>query len=64
MIGIVRHFKVTYKPENKWMTAKQFNNWVEEYDKAEIQIPIILVTIGNGMYVIVVTNLEQLERPR
>ncbi|EHB68487.1 MULTISPECIES: histidine phosphatase family protein [Paenibacillus] len=38
MIGIVRHFKVTYKPENKWMTAKQFNNWVEEYDKAEIQI--------------------------
>ena len=36
MIGIVRHFKVNFITNRKWMTAKQFNDWVEQYDQAEI----------------------------
>ncbi|WP_256762164.1 histidine phosphatase family protein [Cohnella sp. WQ 127256] len=36
MIGIVRHFKVNFKTNRKWITAKQFNDWVEQYDHAEI----------------------------
>ncbi|TCZ79496.1 histidine phosphatase family protein [Paenibacillus albiflavus] len=36
MIGIVRHFKVNFKTNRKWMTAKQFNDWVDQYDQAEI----------------------------
>ncbi|MCE5173065.1 histidine phosphatase family protein [Paenibacillus profundus] len=36
-IGLVRHYKVTYAPENKWMNATQFNYWVDEYNKSSIQ---------------------------
>lgn len=36
MIGIVRHLKVIFKTNRKWMTAKQFNGWVEQYDQANL----------------------------
>jgi len=36
MIGIVRHFKVNFRSNRRWMTAKQFNQWVAEYDQADI----------------------------
>ncbi|MBG9733310.1 histidine phosphatase family protein [Paenibacillus alvei] len=35
-IGLVRHFKVQYEPETKWMTSAEFNHWVEQYDQAEV----------------------------
>lgn len=39
IIGLIRHFKVAYKPEHKWMTSKEFNQWVEHYDRSEIHSP-------------------------
>jgi Fructose-2,6-bisphosphatase len=36
-IGFVRHYEVMHKPVGKWMTAAQFNDWVEQYDKAELR---------------------------
>ncbi|WP_018758343.1 histidine phosphatase family protein [Paenibacillus terrigena] len=35
-IGLVRHFKVTYRPDSKWMTSEQFNQWVDQYNKSDI----------------------------
>lgn len=37
MIGVVRHFKVNFKTKQYWMTADQFNQWVEQYDQAAIE---------------------------
>lgn len=35
-IGLVRHFKVIYKPKNSWMTSDQFNQWVEDYNNSDV----------------------------
>ncbi|OPA73764.1 phosphoglycerate mutase [Paenibacillus selenitireducens] len=35
-IGLVRHFKVTYTAQNSWMTADQFNQWVEAYNQSDV----------------------------
>ncbi|GGH27160.1 histidine phosphatase family protein [Paenibacillus segetis] len=35
-IGLVRHFKVIYKPEYSWMTSDQFNQWVEDYNNSDV----------------------------
>lgn len=36
-IGLVRHFEVINTPK-KYMTNKDFEKWVEEYDQAEIKL--------------------------
>jgi broad specificity phosphatase PhoE len=46
IIGLVRHFKVTFKPDQKWMTSDQFNQWVEQYDKSDIRST---GNFGNGL---------------
>ena len=38
-VGIIRHFKVKYKPKTKWMNSKQFNEWVETYNNSKNIIP-------------------------
>lgn len=37
-IGIVRHFKVTYKPDSLWMTSDQFSEWVKQYNLSDIAL--------------------------
>ena len=44
-IGIIRHFKVNYKPKLRWMDSEQFDKWIEEYNNSEI---IPLNNIGNN----------------
>jgi broad specificity phosphatase PhoE len=46
-IGMIRHFKVNYKPKAKWMNSKQFNEWVETYNNSEIIQPSNINYIGN-----------------
>jgi len=41
-IGLVRHFKVTFKPERSWMTSEQFDQWVEDYNNSDIE-PMALI---------------------
>ncbi|GAB6988766.1 histidine phosphatase family protein [Paenibacillus pini] len=39
IIGLVRHFKVTYKPISTWMNSEEFNQWIEEYNKSGVSPP-------------------------
>lgn len=41
-IGLVRHFKVDYQPDNRWMTSDQFNQWVERYDHSDVCVSAFL----------------------
>ncbi|WP_343226585.1 histidine phosphatase family protein [Paenibacillus dendritiformis] len=41
-IGLVRHFKVDYEPDNRWMTSEQFNQWVERYDLSDVCVSAFL----------------------
>lgn len=41
-LGLVRHFKVDYQPDNRWMTSEQFNQWVERYDYSDICVSAFL----------------------
>ncbi|TDL49207.1 histidine phosphatase family protein [Paenibacillus dendritiformis] len=41
-IGLVRHFKVDYEPDNRWMTSDQFNQWVERYDLSDVCVSAFL----------------------
>lgn len=38
-LGLVRHFKVEYKPQRTWLTAEQFDHWIQGYETAPIQKP-------------------------
>jgi broad specificity phosphatase PhoE len=33
----MRHFRVTYKPRQKWMTSREFTQWVEHYNLSDIE---------------------------
>ncbi|WP_019911649.1 histidine phosphatase family protein [Paenibacillus sp. HW567] len=35
-IGLVRHFRVAAPPKRAWMSGAQFNEWVSQYEAAEI----------------------------
>jgi broad specificity phosphatase PhoE len=35
-IGLVRHFRVEHRPQRFWLTGKQFDHWVVEYEAAPI----------------------------
>lgn len=45
IIGLVRHYPVKQIAKRKWMTASQFDEWVREYDEADIEPP---TEIGHG----------------
>lgn len=36
-IGLVRHFKVIDHTRELWMTASEFNSWVEHYDQCDLK---------------------------
>ncbi|MFF2907286.1 histidine phosphatase family protein [Paenibacillus sp. NPDC057934] len=41
-IGLLRHFKVDLQTERTWMSAKQFNAWVDEYNACSIEMPQVV----------------------
>jgi fructosamine-3-kinase len=61
-IGIIRHFKVKYKPKQKWMNYKQFNEWIELYNNSEIifQKNITEINMGyfNALYIVELSDCE------
>lgn len=38
IIGLVRHFKVAYRPASVWMTSEQFQQWVLDYDRSDLLV--------------------------
>jgi len=36
-IGLVRHFKVNLHSRQGWITGEQFNDWMDQYNKADIR---------------------------
>lgn len=59
IIGLVRHYKVAYKPEYEWMTSKEFNQWVKNYDLSEIHIPNQSITNHVQWDVCISSNLSR-----
>ncbi|MFF2016111.1 histidine phosphatase family protein [Paenibacillus sp. NPDC058177] len=41
-IGLLRHFKVDLQTEGTWMSAQQFNAWVDEYNTCSIERPPVI----------------------
>lgn len=44
-IGLVRHFEVSRGYPNKWVTGKELEQWVDEYNQSDVRIKT--VDLGN-----------------
>jgi broad specificity phosphatase PhoE len=39
-IGLMRHYRVDYKAERNWLTADEFSEWIDRYNRAGI-VPVM-----------------------
>jgi broad specificity phosphatase PhoE len=61
IIGLVRHFKVAFKSERSWLTSVEFEDWISQYNSADV-IPNEMKWVGTNWELCFSSDLIRAER--